>query len=45
MREDIDDVFLASFQAFGIIEKLISAPLFGSVVQAEHIFSLNNMWE
>ena len=46
IREDIDDVvFLDSSRALRIIEKLISGPLFRSVVQAEHIFDLNNMWE
>ena len=46
IREDIDHVvFLDSSRALGTIEKLISGPLFRSVVQAEHIFDLNNMWE
>ena len=46
IREGIDDVvFLACSRALGIIEKLISDPLFRSVVQAKHIFDLNNMWD
>ena len=46
IREGIDDVvFLACSRALGIIEKLISDPLFRSVVQAKQIFDLNNMWE
>ena len=49
IREDIDDVvFLASSRALGIIEKLISGPLFlevRSMVHAEHTFNLNTMWE
>ena len=46
IREDIDDVvFLASSRELGIIEKLISGHFFRSVVQAEHIFDLINMWE
>ena len=46
IREDIDYVvFLDSSRALGTIEKLISGPLFRRVVQAEHIFDLNNMWE
>ena len=46
VREGIDDVvFLACSRALGIIEKLISGPLFRSVVQVEHIFDLNNMSE
>ena len=46
IREDIDDVvFLASSRALEIIEKLIPGPLCRSVVQAEHIFDLKNVWE
>ena len=44
--EDTDEVIhLASFRALGIMEMVISGPLFRSVAQVEYILDLNNMWE
>ena len=40
-----DEVYLASFRALGIVDKLITGPLFRLVENSNgHIFSLNQVW-
>ena len=42
---DIDNkIYLAGFRALGILNKLISGPLFRLVEEEGHIFALNNVW-
>ena len=45
-KQDINEiVFSANTRALGIIEKLVTWPLFRRVSQSEHIFDLHEMWE
>ncbi len=45
IKQDIDDkIFLASRRALGILNKLISGPLYRKVVELGHIFDLDNVW-
>ena len=45
IKQDIDDkIFLASARALGIVNKLITGPLYRKVVEKGHIFDLNDMW-
>ena len=45
-KQDINEiVFSASTRALGIIEKLVTWPLFRRVSQSEHIFDLHEMCE
>ena len=46
VKQDVNEiVFSASTRALGVMEKLVTGPLFKSVSQSEHIFDLNEMWE
>ena len=41
----MDIFFATSSRALGIMDKLVTGPLYRKVVQAEHIFDLSSMWE
>ena len=46
VKQDVNEiVFSARTRALGVMEKLVTGPLFKSVSQSEHIFDLNEMWE
>ena len=46
VKQDANEiVFSASTRALGIMEKLVTGPLFRRVSQSEHIFDLNEIWE
>ena len=45
-KQDVNEiVFSASARALGIMEKLLTWPLFRRVSQSEHIFDLHEMCE
>ena len=46
VKQDANEiVFNASTRSLGIIEKLVTGPLFRRVIQSENIFDLTEIWE
>ena len=45
IKQDVDErLFIAGARALGIVNKLVTGPLYRKVVEAGHIFDLNDMW-
>ena len=46
VKQDVNEiVFSVSTRTLGIMEKLVTGPLFRRLSQSAHIFDLNEMWE
>ena len=46
VKQDVNEiVFSVSTRTLGIMEKLVTGPLFRRLSQSTHIFDLNEMWQ